>query len=90
MSPRTLSLHVLRALAEAQRDGRVLDLDALVLALGVRRGDVRSVVSALHREGLVDALRLRLSLRGFALGSALRDATLPPLRKPRPAAVRAA
>jgi hypothetical protein len=90
MSPRTVSLHVLRALAEAQRDGRILDLDAIVLALGVRRVDVRSVVSALHREGLVDALRMRLSLRGFALGSSLRDATLPPLRKPRATAVRAA
>ena len=37
-------------------------------------------MSQLHREGMLDALTMRLSLQGFTIGQALSDATLPPLR----------
>jgi hypothetical protein len=81
MTPNDLFPHVLQVLARAQRDQRTSSLDTLVDALQVRRGDVRRAVSALHREGLVDALRMRLSLRGFAIGTALIDRKLPTLRR---------
>ena len=75
-----LAAHSLRALAFAQRDGRRLDLDELVTALGVRRVDVRATLSSLHREGLLDVTRMRLTLRGFATGIALAAEQLRPLR----------
>lgn len=81
MTSSDLFPHILQVLALAQRDGRSSSLDALVDALQVRRGDVRRAVSALHREGLVDALRMRLSLRGFAIGAALVGRELPALRR---------
>ncbi len=87
MTPRTLVPYVLRALALAQRQGRSISVEDLALALSVRKTDVRAVVSALHREGYVDALRLRLTLAGFAVGSALAKETLPALRRPKAAAV---
>jgi hypothetical protein len=86
MTTEKLAPYVLRALAEAQQEGTLLDLESLALALKVRRPDVRKTVSALHQRGLVDALRLRLSLEGFALGSALLTTELPQLRRPKPAA----
>lgn len=82
MTPNELFPHILRALALAQREQRPSSLDTLVATLRVRRGDLRRAVSALHREGLVDALRMRLSLRGFAIGAALIGAKLPALRRP--------
>lgn len=86
MDSPTLALHVLRALAAAQREGQKLDLAALARAIRVRRPDVRRVLSALHREGYVDVLHMRPTLAGFALGAALASAELPPLRAPSPAA----
>jgi DNA-binding IclR family transcriptional regulator len=62
--------------------GRPLSLLDLSRELGVRKGDVRTVVSALHRQGYVDALRLRLMFAGFALGIALASRPLAPLRRP--------
>jgi DNA-binding IclR family transcriptional regulator len=76
-----LTLQLVRALSRAQNEGRRHDLDTLVRELGVRRGDVRSLVSSLDREGYVDALRMRLTLRGFALGRALEGLALPPVRR---------
>lgn len=76
----TVAPYVLRELARAQKSGRVMDLLALSRAIEVRRDDVRRVVSALHAEGLVDAMRMRLTLRGFALGTALLAMELPPVR----------
>jgi len=90
MNTQALSAHVLRAMAIAQVEGRRLDLETLVRELGVRRGDVRRVVSALHREGYVDALRMRPTLIGFALGRSYAGELLPDLhrlRRPRLAAV---
>ena len=89
MNMQALSAHVLAALALAQIEGRRLDLEALTALLHVRRGDVRRAVSALHREGFVDALRMRPTMLGFALGRSYARKPLPELR-PQPAAAVAA
>lgn len=81
MTPRKLAPYVLRTLARYQIDGRVANLQTLVDEIGVRRGDVRKTVSALHREGYVDALRMRLTLAGFSLGVPLTSVELPSLRQ---------
>jgi DNA-binding IclR family transcriptional regulator len=73
--------HVLQALAHAQSEGRPSSLETLTQELRVRRGDVRRTVTLLHRQGFVDALRMRLTLAGFALGRAYLGQTLPPLRR---------
>lgn len=83
MNPRKLAPYVLQALARYQARGRLANLQTLVDEIGVRRGDVRRTVSALHREGYVDALRMRLTMSGFALGLALAKVELPPLRAER-------
>jgi DNA-binding IscR family transcriptional regulator len=90
MDAQMIALHVLRAVAEAQVDGRRIDLENLVEAVQVRRRDLRSTVSALHRAGLVDALRMRPTMKGFALGIALAREPLPGLRPARSAATAAA
>jgi DNA-binding IclR family transcriptional regulator len=90
MTPQTLAPYVLSALATAQVEGRLSNLETLVDALKVRRADVRKTVSALHREGLVDVRTMRLSLAGFALGSTYASEALPPLRRPKLALVVAA
>jgi DNA-binding IclR family transcriptional regulator len=78
--PERIAIHVLHVMTTRQRAGKRTNLEDLAEALGVRRNDVRRVVSFLHREGYLDALRMRLSLAGFALGSALSPAELPLLR----------
>lgn len=80
MNQQTLSAHVLRALAQAQIEGHVSNLETLVEELRVRRTDVRAVLSSLHREGYLDVLRMRLTLAGFALGRAYLGEQLPELR----------
>jgi DNA-binding IclR family transcriptional regulator len=80
MNARTLSPHVLRALALAQIEGRAANLETLIEALGVRRGDLRRTVTLLHRQGFVDVLRMRLTLAGFALGRAYLSIELGELR----------
>jgi hypothetical protein len=82
MTPQHIAPYILRALANAQIEGRCLDLETLSRDIEVRRVDVRKTVSAMHHEGLVDALRLRLSLKGFALGRALLGIELAPIRRP--------
>jgi DNA-binding IclR family transcriptional regulator len=81
MTPEEIAPYILRALADAQKEGRVMDLETLSLTIQVRRADVRKTVSALHEQGLVDALRLRLSLAGFAMGTAFLKQDLPPIRR---------
>lgn len=90
MNTQALSAHVLHALAVAQIEGRRLDLETLTREIRVRRGDVRRVVSALHQEGYLDALRMRLTLMGFALGRSFIGAALPELRRPKLSVVAAA
>ena len=81
MNAKDLSAHVLQALALAQTEGRQHNLDSLTEELRVRRGDIRKTISALHQEGHVDALRMRLSLTGFALGRSFVGQELPVLRR---------
>jgi len=78
-----LAIHVLRAMTIHQRKGTRCSLDDLVSELGVRRPDVRSVVSALHREGYVDLQRMSLTLAGFAIGQSLRGERLASARQVR-------
>jgi DNA-binding IscR family transcriptional regulator len=80
MNLKTLTAHVLRAIASAHRFGRPCNLEMLAQEIGVRRGDVRHCVTSLHREGFVDALRMKPTLAGFALSRALEGATLGALR----------
>lgn len=81
MNPRTLAPYVLRTIARHQLNGHCITLQTLVEDINVRRGDLRKTVSALHREGLVDALTMRLTLRGFTIGVSLLRVDLPPLRE---------
>ncbi len=90
MNAQALSAHVLQALARAQSEGRAASLETLTQELGVRRGDVRRTVTLLHRQGFADALRMRLTLAGFALGHAYLGRALPPLRRAKLAEVVAA
>lgn len=80
MNTRTLSMHILRALADAQTEGRRESLETLVEQVQVRRRDVRAAVTGLHQQGLVDAIHMRLTLQGFAVGRALLAQELPALR----------
>jgi DNA-binding IscR family transcriptional regulator len=80
MNASALSAHVLSALAQAHSEGRASSLETLTQMLKVRRGDVRRTVTLLHRQGFVDALRMRLTLQGFALGRTLLGQALPPVR----------
>ena len=90
MNANELSAYVLQALAQAQTEGRSSSLETLTAELRVRRGDIRRTVTLLHRQGFVDALRMRLTLLGFALGRSYVGQVLPPLRRPRLAVVAAA
>ena len=76
-----LAIHVMKRLTIAQTQGRLLSLQDLSTELGVRKADVRQTITALHREGWVDALRLRLTLAGFAVGASLADASLVAVRR---------
>ena len=78
--PGLLAIHLLQAMTSAHREGRRTTLDGLVSELGIRRGDVRSALSSLHREGLLDVLRMRLTFAGFAIGQALMAERLLSLR----------
>jgi biotin operon repressor len=80
MNARTLSAYILQALALAQTEGRIVNLESLTDDLKVRRKDIRAAVSQLHREGMLDVLTMRLSLRGFAIGRSLQGQRLPELR----------
>ena len=86
-----LSANVLRALY-ATRDERIT-LDGLCEMVGVgdvpasdgvrlrapRREDVREIVRRLDEEGFVDALRMKLTLPGFALAASLTERRLVPM-----------
>ena len=78
MNSRVLAAHVLRAIARPR--GRVVTVDDVARTVGARRADVRQVVTRLHQEGFVDALRMRPTLTGLALASALRACKLKDLR----------
>ena len=90
MDNKTLAAYILQALTLAQMEGRSENLETLVEALRVRRKDIRTTLTVLHRQGLVDVLRMRLSLAGFAIGTALLGQPLPALRKAALGAIAAA
>ncbi len=81
MDPRTLSPYILKSLAKHQIEGRRVTLQTLVDEIGVRRADLRDAVSALHLEGYLDVLRMRLTMSGFAVGAGLINVDLPTLRR---------
>jgi hypothetical protein len=80
MTSQSIAPYVLKLLAQYQIDGKLCSLDLLVREIRARRADVRRTVSALHREGYVDALHMRLTLAGFAIGRTLVNVNLPELR----------
>ena len=63
-----------------------MTLDDVVARLKVRRVDVRSAITALHTQGLVDATTMRLTMQGFVIGAALTGRKLPPIARPAAAA----
>lgn len=76
----SLAAHVIRLLGVAQAKGRAARLDELASDLDVRKTDVRDVVSRLHAEGHVDALRMKLTMSGLAIAAVLSGSKL---RSPR-------
>ena len=79
-----VAAHVLRHLAIAHQKGRTTRLDELASDIGVRREDVRHVVTSLHEEGHVDAKRMRLTMTGFAIAASMRECRLAATRIPAP------
>jgi hypothetical protein len=61
-----VAVHAMEFMRLAQAEGRRITALDLAESLQVRRADVRRVVSELDRRGHVDALRMRLTLLGFA------------------------
>lgn len=78
----TLAIHVLCEMTTRQQRGERALLDDIARAVGVRRTDVRRVISQLHRQGFVDAGRMRVTLAGFAIGLSLAGQELGPVLKP--------
>jgi hypothetical protein len=78
-----VALHLLRALVQAGAEGHATHLEELAETIGVRKVDCRRALSTLHRQGYVDVLRMRPTLAGMAIGSALREAPLRELRAER-------
>lgn len=85
MSPRILAPHVLRLLAAAQYRGRPMTLQDLVDRLKIRRVDLRHTLTAMDQQGLLNVLTLKLTLQGFAVGTALRTRKLPAIPRQTPA-----
>jgi hypothetical protein len=68
----TLAAHLVKHLAAAQLRGQKLSLNDLAEKLPAHaRTEIRTTLSRLHEEGLLDILTMRLSLQGFALGRGL-------------------
>jgi predicted transcriptional regulator of viral defense system len=76
--PHALAAHVLRAIARPR--ARVVSVDDVAQIVGVRRADVRRMVTRLHEEGYVDALRMRPTMAGLAVATALRSCKLKDVR----------
>lgn len=77
----TIASHVIRELARHQLRGRAARLDDLASEIGVRREDIRHVVTSLHREGHVDAKTMRLTMTGLVLAVSMRKCKLPRVRE---------
>ena len=81
VTPRRLAPYVLKAFADAQLEGRRINLDDLCEQIPVRRADLRRTVTALHNNDLLDALKGRLTLRGLAAAMALARKCEIPVRE---------
>ncbi len=77
---KAVAAHVLRHLARAQSRGRSTRLDELAQDIGVRREDVRHVVTSLHAEGHVDAKRMKLTMTGLVIAASMRECKLASVR----------
>jgi hypothetical protein len=66
------ALTALVLLAVTARPTRVRTLADVAESVGARRADVRATLTRLHVEGFVDGLRVRPTLAGLALATALR------------------
>ena len=85
ISYQALSAHILRHAAADHVAGSKCGptkVESLATDLGVRRVDVRRALSALHKQGLMDVVQMRLTLAGFALGKALEGKQLKAIRIP--------
>jgi hypothetical protein len=90
VDPELLAIHLVCALSAACDDGRRAGLDELANGVGGRRSEVRGVLSALHRQGFVDVVRMRPTLAGFAIARAFARQSLKPLRSAAKANIAAA
>jgi DNA-binding IclR family transcriptional regulator len=90
METTLLATHILKVIAQHQISGRQVSLQTLVDELKVRRADIRRVVTALDNEGYLDAMRMSLTMTGFAIGGGLLERELPPLRQQKKLALLAA
>lgn len=77
---RLVALGAMSLMRAAQEEGRRITALDLARTLEVRRVDVRRIVSELDRRGLVDALRMRLTLLGFAYVAGTSFAARPAAR----------
>lgn len=89
LDDKAIAAHVLRHLASAHARGLLVRLDELACAIGVRRKDVRAIVSRLHAEGHLDATRMKLTMTGLVLAASMRGATLRAVRNVPKATVQA-
>jgi Mn-dependent DtxR family transcriptional regulator len=68
----TLAAHLVKHLAAAQLRGRVMSLEDLAEKMPDHaRTTVRTTLTRLHEEGLLDVSTMRLTMQGFALGRGL-------------------
>jgi hypothetical protein len=75
-SPLSVAPYVLRALSAANAPRHLDELSSVVEA---DRSLVRAAVTTLHRLGLVDALRMKLTPSGRRLADSVSAGRLPPL-----------
>jgi DNA-binding IclR family transcriptional regulator len=79
-SREAMASHLLAAIASAALEGRRTNLELLAEEVGLRRAEARRTLTSLDQQGLVDVLRMRPTLLGFAVGQAARARGLAPLR----------
>ncbi|MBI2389870.1 MAG: hypothetical protein HYV09_09780 [Deltaproteobacteria bacterium] len=82
ISRQMLAERLVRVITRDHIGGRRSDLNSLTEQMQAPRAEVRSVLSALHREGYLDVLRMRLTLAGFALGCSLLDLPVHAIARP--------
>ena len=80
-SAEVMASHLLAAIARAAEEGRRTNLEILAEEVGLRRAEARRTLSALDRQGLIDVVRMRPTLLGFAVGRGLEARGLPSLRR---------